>query len=534
MSIIRLRRAEALSVLGAILGGAAVAFSCFLLFLPPVFSQQDPNAEAHRAQDEAKLITVKIAGVMDAAGVENRVRLLRNRLEEYPDTGFIVFDIDSSGGDPDAAHTLAQYIFTDLKPYTTVAWIRPNKRAQGAAALIAVAANKIAMGRDSRLGADLSRTYSEEEIEKLRDWLRTYGRARGYPTALTDAMVSKKDEDVFLVRFAARRGTEEKVEFLTQRDLDSLNFERKGRLQGEKVVAVEKGTLLLMSDVQARRYGVAAYTADDEATLKIEIHSFAGPEDTIDLVDGVKKPMSLGAQQTLKFLNHPITRFVLLLVGCLGILIELKMFGTMVAGGIGLGSFAIFFSAGILGGATSPWEALLFVLGIVLIAVEFLLVPGVAIFAVSGAAVAAIALVLAMVPPAAALGSQTMTGAVQDAIATLAFGFGTGAVSFLVLLRYLPQSPFFARRGLVMDAAIVGVPTADSALAAQASQRELLGQTGTAETTLRPAGRVELDSGRLLDVVAGGEFIEAGTRVKVINCEAGINVVARLEGPPGP
>ena len=488
--------------------------------------------EARDSQDEAKLILVKIAGPIDAALVDTRIPRLRDRLQEYPDTGFIVFEIDSTGGDLDAAHRLSEYIFNDLKRYTTLAWIRPNKHAQGEAALIAVAAGKIAMGKDSRLGADLSRSRSKEEAEKLRDWLRTYARARGYPTALTDAMVSKKEEDIFLVRFAQRSGKEEKAEFLTRRDLENLNLERKARRRGQERRVVPAGKLLLMSDAEAREYAMAAYAADDEATLKLEIRSFAGPEDTIDLDIGVRKPLSAGTQRTVNFLNYPAVRFFLLLVGCLGILIELKAFGTMVAGTVGLSSFAVFFIASALGGTASTWEILLFVLGIALIAVEFFLLPGIAIFAISGATVCAISLVLAMVPPSSSLGNQTMSDAIQDAIATLAFSFGAGAVCFLYLLRYLPHNPVFARKGLVTNAAIVGVPTADSALAAQATQKELLGKKGTAGTTLRPAGRVEMDDGRLLDVVAGGEFIEAGTRVKVVKCEAGINVVARLEEPP--
>ena len=516
----------------SVMGGGAIALSCFLVFNAPLFALQDLGIKAHESQDEAKLVLVKITGPLDPALVDNRIARLQNRLEEYPGTGFIVFDIDSRGGDLDATHRLAEYIFKDLKRYTTIAWIRPNKHAQGEAALLAVAANKIAMGKDSRLGADLSRNHSEGDSKKLQDWLRTYARERGYPTALTDAMVSKKKGDVFLVRFARRGGKEEKAEFLTRRDLDNLNLERKGKLRGQERRVVPAGTLLLMSDADAREYGMAAYAADDEATLKIEIHSFAGPTDTIDLDIGVRRPLSVGTHKVLAFLNHPVVRFLLLLVGGLGILIELKAFGTMIAGSIGLASFAIFFMASALGGTASTWETLLFVLGIALITVEFFLLPGIAIFAISGATACAIGLVLAMVPPSEALGDQTLSGAIQGAIATLAFSFGTGAVCFLYLLRHLPHNPVFARKGLVTNAAIVGVPTAESALAAQAAQRETLGKTGSAQTTLRPAGRVEMDDGHLLDVVADGEFIEAGTRVKVIKCEAGINVVARLEESP--
>ena len=67
----------------------------------------------------------------------------------------------------------------------------------------------------------------------------------------------------------------------------------------------------------------------------------------------------------------------------------------------------------------------------------------------------------------------------------------------------------------------------------KAVQATILGQAGTAATTLRPAGKVTLDDGRLLDVVAEGEFIEKGTRVKVSRCDGSITIVSRMEEPPG-
>ncbi len=66
-----------------------------------------------------------------------------------------------------------------------------------------------------------------------------------------------------------------------------------------------------------------------------------------------------------------------------------------------------------------------------------------------------------------------------------------------------------------MDGAIVGVPNADSALEDQARLRDLLGKSGVVVTTLRPAGKVELEGGRFVDVVSNGEYIEKGAPITV-------------------
>ena len=54
---------------------------------------------------------------------------------------------------------------------------------------------------------------------------------------------------------------------------------------------------------------------------------------------------------------------------------------------------------------------------------------------------------------------------------------------------------------------------------------ELLNQTGTAVTTLRPSGTAVI-SGKRIDVVTEGPFIETGTAVKVVAVE-GMRVVVR-------
>jgi hypothetical protein len=66
----------------------------------------------------------------------------------------------------------------------------------------------------------------------------------------------------------------------------------------------------------------------------------------------------------------------------------------------------------------------------------------------------------------------------------------------------------------------------ESSASARLKLRELLGRTGIAESMLRPAGKVRLDSGELLDVVTDGVYVEAGKRVTVIEAAPNRVVVA--------
>ncbi len=75
----------------------------------------------------------------------------------------------------------------------------------------------------------------------------------------------------------------------------------------------------------------------------------------------------------------------------------------------------------------------------------------------------------------------------------------------------------FPRSKLVLDAAITGS-------AVDESLPDLLHREGTALTVLRPSGSVDIDD-RPIDAVTDGQYVEQGTRVKVVRVEGGRVVV---------
>jgi membrane-bound serine protease (ClpP class) len=87
-------------------------------------------------------------------------------------------------------------------------------------------------------------------------------------------------------------------------------------------------------------------------------------------------------------------------------------------------------------------------------------------------------------------------------------------VGFSLWLKYFPESRV-AR--LFVSQRVVGNIDAE--------QPDLLDQTGTAYTQLRPAGTAMI-KGRRVDVVTEGALIERGTPVKVIKIE-GMRVIVR-------
>ena len=87
-------------------------------------------------------------------------------------------------------------------------------------------------------------------------------------------------------------------------------------------------------------------------------------------------------------------------------------------------------------------------------------------------------------------------------------------VGFYLWLKYFPGSRFAK---LIVSRKVVGDIGAE--------QPELVNQTGTAFTQLRPAGTA-LINGRRVDVVTEGQLIERGAPVRVVGVE-GMRVVVR-------
>jgi membrane-bound serine protease (ClpP class) len=502
-----------------------------LLFIAAsLVAEEDPLEQGRKASGESKLLLVRVEGKIEPGVVEAIRRDVDRWLADEPRIGFIVFQLDTVGEDMTAGRELAEYI-RGLKQYRTIAFIPPGKQALSAGALIALSAKEIVMGSQSRMGA------IEEVGEKMqaavRGWFKDYAMERGYPTILTEAMVTRGHDDIFKVRFARAAGDEEDIRFLTKGDIENMSPADRLARRGEPELVLAKGRLLEMSERQARDFKFIKHVADDDTELRAELGIAVSNENVFDTARGALKSHYPQGQALVDFFNKPVPRFFLLLCGSLAFLLEVKMLGTFIPGTLAVVCFIVFFATSLfpVTGSIEPtgtfFDVLLFILGVGLLAVEFFLLPGLAIFALGGLALCALSLVNAMLPQEPGTAGLT----IEDAVAVLAFGFGAGTCCFLFLLRFLPTNPVFARKGLVSQGAIVGVPTADSALQAQAEAMRILGKVGTVVTSLRPAGKVETDDGTLLDVVAEGEFIEPGTRVWVIQCEGGRIVVERAGSP---
>jgi membrane-bound serine protease (ClpP class) len=272
---------------------------------------------------------------------------------------------------------------------------------------------------------------------------------------------------------------------------------------------IEKGKLLTLTSAQAVEHRVSDFTADT-LDAALEAAGITGAE--------VRTVEETWAETLVRFLTHPVVSSLLMSVGLIGLLVELRTPGFAVPGTLGLLSLGLFFWGHWIVQLAGWEEVLLVAIGAALLLVEVLIVPGFTVFGVAGIAALVAGLGLALV------GAGATASAVVTALGRVAVSILIAMAGSLVLMRFLPRLPFGRKLVLQTD-----MEADEGYVSSPDSDRRWLGRTGTAVSPLRPAGIAEIEHTRV-DVVSDGEFIDAGTPIAVTRVD-GNRIVVRRASP---
>src|SRR5262249_4605849 len=214
------------------------------------------------------------------------------------------------------------------------------------------------------------------------------------------------------------------------------------------------------------------------------------------------------------FLRLPAVRMLLVMIGIVCLMLELKMPGVSLPIIIAAICFVLFFWAHWDQGITML-ALLLFVLGLVLIILEIFVIPGFGITGISGIILVLLGLGLATLENIPQTTQEWMT--FGNTLTTFGLGLVGAVAVALVIGRYLPHIP-------VANRLVLAPPgeKSDELMEVTAEppheRAALLGAIGVAATTLRPAGMAQFGD-QYIDVVAEGSYLPAGTRVQVVEIE---------------
>jgi membrane-bound serine protease (ClpP class) len=489
-----------------------------LLRLPQEALREEPVGNSRTAR------LIEVHGVIDRImGDFVRREIRRARADRV---GVLILHIDSPGGELQVAEDLT-LLLADIpaEEMQTVAWI--PKMALSSGALVAFGCEQVVLHPDARIGdigvigqiepgGQFERA-PEKIVSPVLDLAANIAKKRGRAPGLLQAMIDR-DLEVFEV---TNRGTGLKT-WMTEVELQAQPDEwTKGPLVPES----RKGILLTIGGRRAHELRLAEPVCADLAELRVRLG--VPPEQTLQpiqktWVDGL-----------VVFLNSGFGSFLLITIGIVCVYIEAHV----PSGAFAIPSivcFSLFFWSRFLGGTAGTLELVLFLIGLGLLAAELFLIPGFGVFGISGILLTLASLVMA---------SQTFSGisttrAFDETVSNLTSigaAIMTVIIAAMLINRFLPSIPFFNR--LILSppgsAGYEGPRLHPSLLAKYDPNSPVqLGDSGVCVSILRPAGKVQFGD-RYVNVVSEGGWIEAGTRVDVVEV-AGNRIVVRPHSQAAP
>jgi membrane-bound serine protease (ClpP class) len=442
-----------------------------MMFAAVVFTQYGAGRLLSAEKPHTVVYVAPIEGVIDLGLAPFVQRVLKEATNANAST--VILEINTFGGRVDAAVLIRDALLNAKIP--TVAFI--NKRAISAGALIALATEKIVIGQGGTIGAATpvqmgqpgapAQPVEEKTVSYVRKEFRATAEARKRPPLIAEAMV---DADV------------------------------------EIPGVIEKGKLLTLTTEEALTHKVADFRADTIEEVLKQL-GLAGAE--------LRRASPNWAENLVRFLTHPIVSFLLITIGMLGIILEIRTPGFGVPGALGISSIALFFWGHWLVQLAGWEELLLFGTGLVLLFLEMFVIPGFGVAGVAGIGALLAGLSLSLI------GGGATWDFIVKAVGRVIFSLLMALVGSLVLLRFLPRLPFGKR--LILE---TGLGAGEGYASPPETDRQWLGKQGKAISPLRPSGVAAVD-GQRVDVVSDGEFIEPGAEIVVSRVDGNRIVVRR-------
>ena len=449
-----------------------------------------------------------------AAFIERRLKTAKN--EKYD---LVLLEINTWGGLVDSCSRINSAIANCGVP--VVAYVRTKAFSGGA--ILSLGCKAIVMEPGSQIGGalavymghDLNKDMRIKENSTMAASVKVLCERNNYPIPVAQGMV---DSGIDVLET-----NDPKQRFMTNLDYD---------IQGVKPIVLKKwkakGEILTLTANEAVNTGIACGTANeiDEVMLGLGI-----PSAKVELYD------ISASEKAARALSHPLWRVLFVVIGLISLFLELKSPGH----GAGYLGFAlcmgIFFWLQIFASNAGMIELVLFGAGSALVALEIFVLPGVGVLGFAGFVLLMASIVLSFLPEGVSI-SNIWTGKGQSwEMELLNKGLMWSAITLIsivgvVIVGLLKGATLPGLSRMALTAQVGGtsksggpaVPGGATANAARLVLDSLIGQNGTVETVLRPAGKVRLN-GVTYDAVSEGGFLKPGVPVVVVKTSANSLVV---------
>jgi len=434
---------------------------------------------------EGAVVVIPLKGEVSQAQFFFLRRILK--AGEAAHASAFILDMDTPGGELGAGVEILQALLQVKAP--TFTYVNPN--AGSAGALIALGTKQIWMAPVSAIGAaapvmgggqEIPETLGAKIVSYYSGYFRSAAENNGHNPEIAEAFINK-----------------EKAVKVGGREID------------------KPGELLTLSAQEAAekiggRPLLAAGIADSVADLA--------------RAAGLQGPVVAAEPSGFERLALLITTLapLFLLGGIIGTYIEFKSPGFGVPGFVAAVCFLLFFAGHYIAGLTGMEVAAFFVIGLALVLLELIFIPGTVLLALVGTLLMIGSLLWAMVDYYPNTPQWPSTDLFLRPMVNLAIAVGLSGVIIYFLAAYLPKMPVLRRLVLTMNQPSGDSLQMDEPGAARSPVRA--GDRGRAVTLLRPVGRAEFH-GEIFDARTEGEFFQPGSEVVALRVEGAEVVVER-------
>ncbi len=415
------------------------------------------------AAQEKIVYRIPITGTIENGLASFVVRVIKEAEAER--AAAVILEIDTPGGRVDAAERIVSAVQgASIPVYAFV-----NPRAYSAGAMVALATKEIYLAPAGVIGAATpvdgqGTKMSEKYVSAMRAAFRALAESNGLDPKIAEGMV------------------DESVEIPDMKPA---------------------GKLLTLTTAEAIKLG---YGKGEAATIDRVPAAVGLTGARIETIE------TNWAELVVRFLTNPVVSPMLLSLGMLGLIFEIKAGHFGIGGLLSLTSLGLFFGSGVIVGLAGWEEIILLGLGFLAIGIEVFVLPGFGVAGILGLGLIGASIVLALIGGAPTGADFVTAGLVllATAIITLSVLYGW--------LRHLPTSTRF-RKLLLQD----GHPAAEGFIAS-VPREDLVGRAGVAVTDLRPSGVVTVGEERI-DAVTEGDYVDQGAEVKVLRSDGYRHVV---------
>ena len=384
---------------------------------------------------------------------------------------YLLLELNTFGGELDAADKIRTLLLNTKVP--TVVFI--NNNAASAGALISIACDSIYMMPGASIGAasvvnETGEIMPDKYQSYMRSLMRTTAQHNGRDPNIAQAMV---DPDVKIPGIS------------------------------------DSGKVLTFTSEEAAKNGFCegVVSSREEALSHVSETPLEITEQELTTIDKI-----------INFLVNPVVSGILIMCIVGGLYFELQAPGIGLPSVIAITAALLFFAPHYLEGLAAHWEILIFLAGLVLLMLEFFVVPGFGVTGISGIVLIFASLVLTLVFN---VGFKFKFNPEFDASAYVS------KMTILVLVSSL--AGFFIALWLGKKLILAETRFGSLALRTQMESdkgftsqdmrnEQYVGKEGTAQTILRPSGKINID-GEILDATVEHGYVEPGEKVKVTKFE---------------